>query len=93
MFLPAVLVKGLAVLVGVPGLRGCWVPLESSCVAVEVAGPCLPNHPTRHRLAQDLFHHGDVFTVVVRLKQGVSLQKEKNEMIIFKVNIFASIAF
>ena len=86
MFLPAVLVEGLAVLVGVPGLRGCWVPLESSCVAVEVAGPGLSHHPTRHRLAQDLFHHGDVFTVVVRLKQGVSLQKKEIIFLRFCIN-------
>ena len=64
----SVLVEWLAVLVGVAGLWGCRVPLESTRVAVKVVGPRLPDHVVWHRPAQNLLHHGDVFPIVVRLE-------------------------
>lgn len=68
-----VLIEGLAVLVSIPGLWSIRIPLQPSRL-IEVAGPGLPDHMMWHWLAQDPLHHGNVFPVVMSLKQGVTLQ-------------------
>lgn len=62
--------QSLAVFSHILAVLGVLLPVEI-VVVIEVPGSRLHRHSTRDR-ATDALHHGKVFTVVVRLEEGVA---------------------
>ena len=84
---PGVVVQQPAILIGVSGLGRVRVPVQHESVLADafvVLGPRSAAHVAGHRLAQDLLHHGQMFSVIVSLEQGVTLLKEKKKKLVTK---------
>ena len=60
------------------GISGCWqwpVPTKTTCPWLEEVGLGSPDDVGR-KVSKDSVHHGEMFQIVMRLEQGVSLEYE-----------------